>query len=206
MNINNAISYTIITTLINNFRHCNMILTLTLLLNVYKLILIMAGMAVFYVAGYIIEERRSRPVITASPRGQCSEKKTLRVSPTEAGGTTVSDPSRSLPGHPGASRVIPIHGPGCRWKWRFFAEKHRGPQDPGPPRGTPVHPGRAPAGPRFIPALTRFTPVLGPVLQGSPRSMPAEPRWRYGSSRFSTAELRSFPVHHGSSRRGENAV
>ena len=113
--------------------------------------------------------------------------------------------SRSLP-------VIPVHGPGWTgWKWRFFAEKSRRStvealKDPGAPRGTPVHPCRDPAGPRFIPALTRFTPVLGPVLHGSPRSMPAEPRWRYGSSRFSTAELRSFPVHHGSSRRGENAV
>ena len=102
--------------------------------------------------------------------------KTLRVSPTEAGGTTV---------YPGASRVIPVHGPGCtgmyRVKMTFFWRKistvdRRGPQDPGAPRGTPVHPGRAPAGPRFIPALTRFTPVLGPVLHGSRRSMPAEPR------------------------------
>ena len=32
----------------------------------------MAGMIVFYVAGYLIEERRRWPVITASPRGQCS--------------------------------------------------------------------------------------------------------------------------------------
>ena len=31
------------------------------------LIIIMAGMAVFYVAGYLIEERRRWPVITASP-------------------------------------------------------------------------------------------------------------------------------------------
>ena len=30
----------------------------------------MAGMAVFYVAGYLIEEGRRWPVITASPRGQ----------------------------------------------------------------------------------------------------------------------------------------
>ena len=30
-------------------------------------IIIMAGMAVFYVAGYLIEERRIWPVITASP-------------------------------------------------------------------------------------------------------------------------------------------
>ena len=30
-------------------------------------IIIMAGMAVFYVAGYLIEERRRWPVITASP-------------------------------------------------------------------------------------------------------------------------------------------
>ena len=34
---------------------------------------IMAGKAVFYVAGYRIEERRRWPVITASPRGQCSK-------------------------------------------------------------------------------------------------------------------------------------
>ena len=27
----------------------------------------------FYVAGYLIEERRRWPVITASPRGQCSK-------------------------------------------------------------------------------------------------------------------------------------
>ena len=32
----------------------------------------MAGMAVFYVAGHLIEEKRSWPVITASPQGQCS--------------------------------------------------------------------------------------------------------------------------------------
>ena len=32
--------------------------------------LIMAGMAVFQVAGYLIEEWRRWPVITASPRGQ----------------------------------------------------------------------------------------------------------------------------------------
>ena len=36
------------------------------------IIILMAGMAVFYVAGYLIEERRRWPVITASPRGQCS--------------------------------------------------------------------------------------------------------------------------------------
>ena len=35
--------------------------------------IIMAGMAVFNVAGYLIEERRRWPVITASPRGQCSK-------------------------------------------------------------------------------------------------------------------------------------
>ena len=39
----------------------------------------MAGIAVFYVAGYLIEERRSRPVIIAYPRGQCSDEKTLPV-------------------------------------------------------------------------------------------------------------------------------
>ena len=38
------------------------------------IIIIMAGMAVFYVAGYLIEERRRCPVITASPRGQCSKE------------------------------------------------------------------------------------------------------------------------------------
>ena len=123
----------------------------------------------------------------------------LCPSPTEAGGTTV---------YPGASRVIPVHGPGWTgWNDVFLPNNLDGrPSRRSKTRGTPVHPGRAPAGPRFIPALTRFTPVLGPVLHGSPRSMPAEPRWRYGYSRFSTAELRSFPVHHGSSRRGENAV
>ena len=36
-------------------------------------IVIMAGMAVFNVAGYLIEERRRWPVITASPRGKCSK-------------------------------------------------------------------------------------------------------------------------------------
>ena len=39
---------------------------------VCMLVIIMAGMAVFYVAGYLIEERRRWPVITASPPGQCS--------------------------------------------------------------------------------------------------------------------------------------
>ena len=39
----------------------------------YIIIIIMAGMAVFYVAGYPIEERCRWPVITPSPRGQCSE-------------------------------------------------------------------------------------------------------------------------------------
>ena len=38
------------------------------------IIIIMAEMAgFFYVAGYLIEERRRWPVITASPRGQCSK-------------------------------------------------------------------------------------------------------------------------------------
>ena len=37
------------------------------------LIIIMVGMAVFNVAGYLIEERRRWPVIIASPRGQCSK-------------------------------------------------------------------------------------------------------------------------------------
>ena len=37
------------------------------------IIIIMAGMAVFNAAGYLIEERRRWPVITASPRGQCSK-------------------------------------------------------------------------------------------------------------------------------------
>ena len=36
-------------------------------------VMIMAGMAVFNVAGYLMEERRRWPVITASPRGQCSK-------------------------------------------------------------------------------------------------------------------------------------
>ena len=38
-----------------------------------NIIIIMAGMAVFNVAGYLIEERRRWPVITASPRGQYSK-------------------------------------------------------------------------------------------------------------------------------------
>ena len=37
------------------------------------IIIMMAGMAVFYVAGYLIEERHRWPVITASPRGRCSK-------------------------------------------------------------------------------------------------------------------------------------
>ena len=37
------------------------------------LAIIMAGVAVFYVAGYLIEERRRWLVITASPRTQCSK-------------------------------------------------------------------------------------------------------------------------------------
>ena len=40
---------------------------------VSQVIIIMAEMAVFYVAGYLIEERRRWPVINASPRGQCSK-------------------------------------------------------------------------------------------------------------------------------------
>ena len=83
------------------------------------------------------------------------------------------------PGHPGSWTGV------NRVKMTFLAGKSRRStvealKDPGAPRCTPLHPGRAPAGPRFIPALTRFTPVLGPVLRGSPRSMPAEP----GSPRF----------------------
>ena len=38
-----------------------------------RIIIIMAGMAVFNVAGYLIEERRRWPIITASPRGQGSK-------------------------------------------------------------------------------------------------------------------------------------
>ena len=37
------------------------------------IIIIMAGMAVFNVAGYLVEERRRWSVITASLRGQCSK-------------------------------------------------------------------------------------------------------------------------------------
>ena len=36
-------------------------------------IIIMTGMARFNVAGYLIEERHRWSVITASPRGQCSQ-------------------------------------------------------------------------------------------------------------------------------------
>ena len=42
-------------------------------LQIWNIMIIMAGMAVFNVAGYLIEERRRWPVITASPRGQCSK-------------------------------------------------------------------------------------------------------------------------------------
>ena len=44
-----------------------------LLLQPYHNNIIMAGMAIFYVAGYLVDERRRWPVITASPRGQCSK-------------------------------------------------------------------------------------------------------------------------------------
>ena len=37
------------------------------------IIIIIAEMAVFNMAGYLIEERRRWPVITASPRGQYSK-------------------------------------------------------------------------------------------------------------------------------------
>ena len=36
------------------------------------IIIILAGMAVFNMAGYLIEERSRWPTINASPRGQCS--------------------------------------------------------------------------------------------------------------------------------------
>ena len=51
----------------------NMIIIL--LYNVLSIIIIIiiAEMAVFNVAGYLIEERRRWPVITASPRGQYSK-------------------------------------------------------------------------------------------------------------------------------------
>ena len=39
---------------------------------VVYIIIIMAGMAVV-LRGYLIEERRRWPIITASPRGQCSK-------------------------------------------------------------------------------------------------------------------------------------
>ena len=63
----------------------------------------------------------------------------------------------------------------------FFERKistvdRRSPQDPAAPRFIQVEPRFIPTLTRFTPALTRFTPVLGPVLHGSPRSMPAEPR------------------------------
>ena len=40
------------------------------LIIIIGLIIVMAGMAVFNVAGYLVEERRRWPVINASPRGQ----------------------------------------------------------------------------------------------------------------------------------------
>ena len=48
-------------------------ISFTTSLRMLPYIIIMAEMAVFYVAGYLIEERRRWPVITASPRGQCSK-------------------------------------------------------------------------------------------------------------------------------------
>ena len=42
-------------------------------LNNIIIIIIIAEMAVFNMAGYLIEERRRWPVITASPRGQYSK-------------------------------------------------------------------------------------------------------------------------------------
>ena len=94
---------------------------------------------------------------------------TICPSPTEAGGTTV---------YPGASRSSRFMDRGEPGENDVFLPKNLDgqPSRPSKTREHPVHPGRAPAGPRFIPALTRFTPVLGPVLHGSPRSMPAEPR------------------------------
>ena len=112
--------------------------------------------------------------------------------------------SRSLPGHPGSWTGM------NRVKITFFCRKistvdRRGPQDPGAPRGTPVHSGRAPAGPRFIrrlhgsprfsgrftqvhagrtPVTLRFFPVLhggATVLPGSPRFIPA--RWKCSINR-----------------------
>ena len=102
---------------------------------------------------------------------------------------------RFIPEPPGSSRFVDQDEPGendvfCR---KISTVDRRGPQDPGAPRGTPVHPGRALAGPRFIPALTRFTPVLGPVHPGPCRQnpgdatvLPGSPRRSYGPSRFTT--------------------
>ena len=96
---------------------------------------------------------------------------------------------RFIPEPPRSSRFMDRDEPGENDV--FWPKK--GPQDPGAPRGTPVHPGRAPAGARFIPVLTRFTPVLGPVHPGPCRQnpgdatvLPGSPRRSYGPSRFTT--------------------
>ena len=46
---------------------------MSVLCHLYVIIIIIAKMAVFNVAGYLIEERCRWPVITASPRGQYSK-------------------------------------------------------------------------------------------------------------------------------------
>ena len=38
-----------------------------------RLVIIMAELQLFNVAGYLIEEKRRWPIITASPREQCSK-------------------------------------------------------------------------------------------------------------------------------------
>ena len=112
---------------------------------------------------------------------------------------------RFIPEPPGSSRFMDRDEPGendvCLPK-----NLDGRPSRTSRPGSTPGHPGSSRQSPgRATVHPGAYTVHLG-SRAGSPRSMPAEPRWRYGSSRFSTAELRSFPVHHGSSRRGENAV
>ena len=86
-------------------------------------LIIMAGMAVFYVAGYLIEERRRWPVITASPRGQCSkqiqnfegkarsDEKTLPVTWSDEKPILLYFPGRGLNSRPPAHRSFK-HGQG----------------------------------------------------------------------------------------------
>ena len=72
----------------------------------YLNIIIIAGMTVFYVAGYLIEERRRWPVITASPRGLCSKTKQIQ----NFEGKACSD-EKTLPVTWSDEKLILLYGP-----------------------------------------------------------------------------------------------